>query len=146
MKTMKQLALTAVLALTAACTASTLAFDDDLQLGFDWRREDTAQYRPEPVVTAAGGAGEIVVGARLSAPSPCEKLTADARSGDGRTVELEVRILPDAPACIAVIGNFAYTARVQGLEPGVYTVRVRHLYPGTGWPSGTVLETPVTVQ
>ncbi|HEX8692502.1 MAG TPA: hypothetical protein VF746_08795 [Longimicrobium sp.] len=151
---MKKLALTTVLVLATACGSSsgssvpTLSSEDNggaFQLGFDWRQE-AGPYRSQPVVTAAGGAREIVVDAHLSASSPCHKLTADARSNDGRTVELEVRILSDAPVCAASIGNFGYTARMRGLAPGTYTVRVRHLYPGTGWPSGTVLETPVTVR
>lgn len=142
---MRRMATFALAVLAAACSA-TIGVDDRVPLEFEWDRENTAEYRPQPIVTAAGGEGQIVVDARLSASSPCEKLTAAAGRDGARTVELEVRIVPDAPVCLAVIDNYAYTARVLGLEPGAWTVRVRHLYPGTGWPSGTVLETPVTVR
>jgi hypothetical protein len=103
------------------------------------------EWLEHPEVAATGDAGAVRVDARLSAPSPCQQLTAQA-DRSGSEVTLRVRISPVGEACVASIGTFEYAAVIGQLAPGSYQLRVVHEYPGTGWPSGPVLEQTVEVR
>jgi hypothetical protein len=85
-----------------------------------------------------------VVEGKVTAPSPCQRLSGSAE-GEGRTVDVTVRIEPVGQACMAILGGFTYTARASGLAPGDYTLRVRHDYPGAEW-DPPVQELQVTVR
>ncbi|HYJ78414.1 MAG TPA: hypothetical protein VEW03_02335 [Longimicrobiaceae bacterium] len=128
----------------AGCTSAIAGSDGDPQLEFTVREMTAGNYMPAPVVTATGGDGEIVVQAELSAPDPCQRVRAEL-DGEGKSLRLDVYIERVGEACVAVIGNFGYTGRVHGLPAGSYTLAVRHTYPGTGWPGGTVHTTTVNV-
>lgn len=145
---MKKIIALAAAVLAAGCVeAGTLP--DGADLSFEARQDGMGTYLPQPQLQAQGGDGQVVVTARLSAPDPCQTLEARLRPTGAVTipeVTLDVTVRPRTGACAAVIGTFAYTARVTGLEPGRYTLRVRHDYPGTGWPGGIVLEETMDVR
>ena len=130
--------------LLAGC-ALELTGPNPAELEFSVDAAHHGEWLEHPEVTAAGGNGAIRVDARLSAPDPCQQLTADA-GRSGSTVTLRVRISRVGEACIAAIGTFEYAAVIGQLAPGSYQLRVVHEYPGTGWPSGQVLERTVEVR
>ena len=100
----------------------------------------------EQRATAEGAAGGAVVRGTITTPNPCHRLAAAVeRSGETVTVRLSATADPDQ-MCIASIGAIPYTATVRGLPAGSYTLRVLHLYPGTGWETATALETRVTAR
>lgn len=100
----------------------------------------------EQRATAEGAAGGAVVRGTVTTPNPCHRLAgAVERSGETVTVRVTATADPDQ-MCIASIGAIPYTATVRGLPAGTYTLRVLHLYPGTGWDTATALETRVTAR
>lgn len=100
----------------------------------------------EQASAAEGAAGGAVVRGTISTPTPCHRLSAAAqRAGETVTVTVSATADPDA-MCVQAIGAIPYTATVRGLPAGSYALRVQHTYPGTGWPTATVLETRVTAR
>jgi hypothetical protein len=81
-------------------------------LDFSVRAASDHQFL-EPVVTAEGQDGRIVVAARISTPDPCRRITG---SLDAAGTELTVRVSvqrSSSEACIQVIGTFVYDAVVR---------------------------------
>lgn len=116
-------------------------------LTFHWEAGDPGDFLERPDVRATAGSGQVEVTARLSAPDPCRDLSGElSRSGQELTLTVSVRGRDDGMMCTAVVATFGYTATLGGLAPGSYTLRVVHDYPGTGWPSGPVLEESLTVR
>lgn len=75
-----------------------------------------------------GGAGALTVSGTMA--TPCLDQPVDgALEADGAELVLTVQPRP-VDGCLTAIGYRAYTARVTGLQPGVYRVRV--LYPARG--------------
>jgi hypothetical protein len=143
MKTRILLALAALA--TAGCDLPSAidGYTDDVRLEFS-AREDRGPQLAAPELTFTGGDGEIVVEGLLNTADPCRTFSADARSENGR-LELVVRIQRRGELCIAVLGRFAYTARLLDLAPGTYDLAVVHEFPGSGWGSYR-RETQVTVR
>lgn len=110
-----------------------------------WESAGHGEWLEQPDVTATGGHGLIRVDARLSAPNPCQSLSAELDRSDVGAI-LRVRIERRDESCVAVIGTFQYEAVMEELPAGEYHVEVVHEYPGTGWPSGTVHEESVIVR
>jgi hypothetical protein len=133
MKTRITLALIALLAAGCDMPSSIDDYTDHVRLEFSARSSQSGPPVAEPEVTLTGGDGEIVVEGRLSTPNPCQDFAADAVSIDGRRLELVVQVRQRQVLCAAVIGSFAYTARLLELEPGTYDLSVVHEYPGSGW-------------
>jgi hypothetical protein len=117
----------------------------EAHLDFSWEPDRHGTYREEPVVAVSGGDGTVRIDAELSAPSPCQALSGELGT-EGGVLEVRVRISTVGEACVASIGYFRYAATIQGLSAGSYPLRVVHLYPGTGWPSGAVLTTEIEVR
>jgi hypothetical protein len=132
MKTRIALAVAALLA--AGCDTRSIVDDytDDVRLEFSARNDQAGPPVTEPEITFTGGDGEIVVEGRLSAANPCQDFSADAVITNGHRLDLEVRVRQKQVVCAAVIGRFAYTARLLELEPGTYDLSVVHEYPGSG--------------
>lgn len=144
MKTRILIALAALLA--AGCDTPT-AIDDyreDVRLEFTSRDNMAGPPAEEPELVFTGGEGEVVVEGRLRAPDPCQEITADAFLEGGR-LRLTVRVQSRRLFCAAVIGRFAYTARLLELAPGTYDLTVVHEYSNNGWGT-TRHETQVTVR
>jgi hypothetical protein len=100
----------------------------------------------EQQAAAEGAAGGAVVRGTISTPNPCHRLAAAVeRAGETVTVRITATADPET-MCIASIGAIPYTATLRGLPAGSYTLRVLHLYPGTGWETATALETRVTAR
>jgi hypothetical protein len=142
-------ALTALLLLgAAACTelalAAPLAGLLDFRAWSAWG-EAGPGLASGPRVEAEGGSGRIVVRGRVRTPSPCQALTG-LLVPLGRELRLEVVVRPVGDGCADAIGAFDYRAELRRLPPGEYTVRVRYLYPGTGWETLTALERTVKVR
>lgn len=115
-------------------------------LDFTWEAVQAGDYLERPEVSFTTAPGGVRVEARLSAPDPCRRLSGTVRR-TGRDVALQVVIRPpEGGMCVTVVGNYTYSASIGGLEPGTYTLKVIHDYPGTGWPSGPVLEESFTVR
>jgi hypothetical protein len=144
MPTMMIRTVAALAALLLSGCALELTGPNPADLEFTVMAAHHGEWLEHPEVNATGDAGAIRVNARLSAPSPCQQLTADA-DRSGSQVTLRVRITPVGEACVASIGTFEYVAVIGQLAPGSYQLRVIHEYPGTGWPSGPVLEQGVEV-
>ncbi len=131
---------------TAACTELALAAPLAGLLDFRaWSAWGDTRAASGPGVVAEGGSGRIVVRGRVRTPSPCQALTG-LLVPLGRELRLEVVVRPVGDGCADAIGAFDYRAEVRRLPPGEYTVRVRYLYPGTGWETLTALERPVRVR
>lgn len=94
---------------------------------------------------AEGGDGTIVVRGRVDTPDPCRRLSGTVEAAGGQ-VTLRVDAAREGEMCTQVIAAFAYDARITGLAPGTYRLRVVHAYPGTGWDARTALEQSVTVR
>lgn len=75
-----------------------------------------------------GGAGALTVSGTLSTPCIGQPVGGALDAG-GAELVLTVQPRP-VDGCLTAIGYRAYTARVTGLEPGVYRVRV--VYPARG--------------
>lgn len=134
----------------AACTELALAAPLAGLLDFRaWSAWGETRPAPGPMsgpgVVAEGGSGRIVVRGRVRTPSPCQALTG-LLVPLGRELRLEVVVRPVGDGCADAIGTFDYRAEVRRLPPGEYTVRVRHLYPGTGWETVAALERIVRVR
>lgn len=100
----------------------------------------------EQGATAQGAAGGATVRGTVTTPTPCHKLTGTV-AHTGGTVVLRVAAAADPEAmCIQSIGSVPFTATIRGLPAGTHPLRVEYVYPGTGWPSATALETRVTVR
>lgn len=100
----------------------------------------------EQGATAEGMAGSAVVRGTATTPTPCHKLTGTVERTGG-TIVLRVAAAADPDMmCIQSIGSVPYTATIRGLPAGTHPLRVEHVYPGTGWPAATALETRVTVR
>jgi hypothetical protein len=118
----------------------------DLPLEFSARAAQHGQWLEVPVMEAEGQPGRITVNARLSTPDPCRVLSGDLR-GEGSKLVLAVAVRPNgSEGCYQVIGTFEYDAVIPGLRPGNYHLQVVHTYPGTGWPTSTVLDRQVQVR
>ena len=137
---MKRIALFALAAL-AACSTDTLLPPPDATLAFAAQATQGA----EPYVRATGREGEIVVDGLAVTSSPCHTL-AGALDTDGSALELTVTQNPHGGACAAILGHFTYEARIGGLEPGTYRVRVAHRSGVAGEPVGPILDQRVTVR
>jgi hypothetical protein len=87
--------------------------------------------------------GEIAVLGILGTPNPCQDLSAELVR-DETLIELRIRARARPVVCVDMIGTFAYRARAQ-VPSGSYSLRVRHEYPGTGWPAEVARETTVIV-
>ena len=94
---------------------------------------------------AEGQAGGIAVQGRMQTPDPCRRLSAAVEAGGGQ-VTLRVEAVREGDMCAQVLAAFAYDARITGLAPGSYRLRVVHAYPGGGWEPRTELEQSVTVR
>ncbi len=94
---------------------------------------------------AEGEAGAIVVQGRMQTPDPCRRLSGTVEAAGGQ-VTLRVDAAREGEMCTQVIAAFGYDARITGLAPGTYRLRVVHAYPGTGWDARTALEQSVTVR
>lgn len=130
---MKRLAILLAALSLAACENPGSIDDYSFGVGLDFTsRPSTPPTPPVPQLTVTGGAGEILVEGKVTAPSPCQRLSGSSY-GEGRTVAITVRIEPVGQACAAILGSFTYTARATGLAPGDYTLRVQHDYPGAEW-------------
>lgn len=115
----------------------------------------TVELTPEPpsvpegeehAAAAEPAAGGIDVRGTLSAPTPCHRLDGEA-TADGAEVVLRVSATPDPEAmCAQMIASLGYAARIRGVAPGTYSLRVVHAYPGIGWDEHTALETQVAVR
>lgn len=143
---MRRIALLAALPVAlAACDGLRIVVNDDLDLEFTFREEPRDVFHVHPLVEAAGGAGRIVVDARLSLPSPCHELTG-AAARDAERVTLTVTIHPVGEFCVGSVGSFAYRAEHLRLEPGAYRLRVVHDVAGDGVPGRMVHEETVMVR
>lgn len=108
--------------------------------------EPSAAAGEEHAAAAEPAAGGITVRGTLSAPNPCQRLSAEV-DADGGEVVLRVLARSDPDAmCAQVIASLGYTAEVRGLAPGTYTLRVVHAYPDSGWDEHTALTTQVAVR
>jgi hypothetical protein len=145
MKTRIALAVAALLAAGCDMPASIDDYTDDVRLEFSARNNQAGPPVTEPEITVTGGDGEIVVEGGFSAANPCQDVGADAFSVNGRRLELVVQVRQRQVICAAVVGRFAYTARLLELEPGTYDLSVVHDYPGSGW-NQVRRETQVTVR
>lgn len=116
-------------------------------LEFAWEVAQQGDYLERPEVTVTAVPGGVRIESRLSAPDPCRRLAGEVRRA-GRGVSLHVTVHPPerGTMCAAVVGSYVYSASIGGLDPGAYTLRVVHDYPETGWPSGAVLESSITVR
>ncbi|HEV2147959.1 MAG TPA: hypothetical protein VGR37_11205 [Longimicrobiaceae bacterium] len=137
----------------AACTDLALPVPHLARLDFD-ARSTSGEGRPaaltsasssSPEVQVQGGAKRIVVRGRIRTPNPCQNVSA-VLVPLGRDLRLDVTARRTGDGCPDVIGTFTYQAVVDGLPAGRYRVRVRHLCPGTGWETRTVLDHPVWVR
>lgn len=115
------------------------------ELDFSVESAGHGQYLEQPEVEATGTVRGLTVSSRLSTPDPCQRITGELGRW-GTRVTVRVTIASEGQGCLAVVGTFRYSAVVRGLAPGRYTLHVVHDYPGTGWPSGMVLEQDVTVR
>ncbi|HEU0076766.1 MAG TPA: hypothetical protein VFQ76_03900, partial [Longimicrobiaceae bacterium] len=82
---------------------------------------------------------------RMETPDPCRRLSGAVEAADGR-VTLRVEAVREGDMCAQVLAAFTYDARITGLAPGTYRLRVVHAYPGGGWEPRTELEQSVTVR
>lgn len=92
-----------------------------------------------------GSAGAVAVQGRMDTPDPCRRLSGTVEAAGGQ-LTLRVDAAREGDMCTQVIAAFAYDARITGLAPGTYRLRVVHAYPGTGWDARTALEQSVTVR
>lgn len=139
---MKRVAILSAVVL-AGCTMP-LALDRPA-LQFDVQALQHGQWLEEPEVTVSGGTGVISIETVMSTPDPCRTFEADA-ARHGSELVLQVVVRREGDVCPGVIGTFAYSAQLAGMEPGVYLVTVTHAFPGTGWEGPrTVYHAPVQV-
>ncbi len=90
--------------------------------------------------------GGLMVKGTLRTPNPCVDVSA-AVERKNSVVTLTIRAGPKGQGmCVAVIGHFVYEARINGVPPGRYTLRVLHAYPRTGWATATALEKDVNLR
>lgn len=125
-----------------ACGGKTPNVPDTAVLRFTPR---APQSGPPNVVTAEAGQRLIIVRATLSGPDPCRTLDGELTQMD-RELTLRVFIRPMAVVCAQVIGQYAYDAAIERLQPGTYVLQVIHTYPTTGWPTDTVLSQTIEVR
>lgn len=80
----------------------------------------------EPVISAQGGVGEILLEGELSTSTPCFEIKGRARLvGHELTVDIMASQRPHEP-CAGMVAWFRYQARLGKLTPGSYRVRVLH--------------------
>jgi hypothetical protein len=132
MKTRIALAVAALLAAGCDTPSAIDDYTDDVRLEFSARESRSGPPIAEPEITLTGGDGEIVAEGRLSTPNPCQDFSAEAYTVNGRRLELVVQVRQRQGLCAAVVGSFAYTARLLELAPGTYDLSVVHEYPGSG--------------
>lgn len=117
----------------------------DARLEFTARDDPRDYYAtvPEPAVSVAGGG--VRVDTRMT-DRACQDLEAELDAG-GRTLDVRVSIVATRTfrVCVGPNANYVYTARVLGLEPGRYRLRVRHVYPEAGRPDVQVLDWEIDV-
>ncbi|MGH7476558.1 MAG: hypothetical protein ACRELD_09735 [Longimicrobiales bacterium] len=131
--------------LLSGCYLEGLTDANSVELDFSVEPAGHGQWLEQPEFEVSGDVGQLTVTSRLSTPDPCQQLTGEA-SRSGSRVTLRITIVREGEGCYDVIGTFRYTALISGLAPGTYELRVIHDYPGTGWPSGPVLERDVAVR
>lgn len=110
----------------------------------------TLDANPAPATGSAPSAGVEVgpEGVRVSGvmalPDRCQGLTADV-SRDERTVRLWIMRDPVQETCPPGATNVAYTAEIDGLEPGRYNLQVVHGRPGKWRGTEPVLVHPIVI-
>jgi len=80
---------------------------------------------PEPTYTARGVEGGVVVDGHFWTPSPCFEVDGTAVLA-ARMLTLTVTARQVGEACVTVVATFLYTAEIEGLTAGDYTLRVVH--------------------
>ncbi|MGC9529214.1 MAG: hypothetical protein ACP5G2_01150 [Candidatus Bipolaricaulaceae bacterium] len=69
--------------------------------------------------------GQVVVSGVILTDTPCQHLVPSLRVG-GDWIVLSADSIAQPGACPICLGSVAYQARIVGLEPGRYTLRVKH--------------------
>lgn len=137
--------LLAVLAAASLAACRGTAGPSPGQLTFRVLEEDAPAAGPDEAGVRVSG-GDVVVEGVLRTPTPCWGLEGSL-ARDGRRLRLEVEARErDVDACIQVLENHVYRARIAGLAPGTYELLLTHARASeTGRSSKVVLEADVTV-
>lgn len=116
------------LLLAAACSHGA----DAAIVELDSRPLSRLDARAESLAEVVGGHHTIVVRRMMRVSDPCRTLSADLVHRGG---QLTMRVVaePDGRSCAPADAYMAYTARIRGLPPGRYDLRVVHAHgPGQG--------------
>jgi len=132
------------LSLLAAC--GMWPFGTDLLISFDLGVIDGWAFEDFAVVSA--DRGRIIVQGAATIPDRCNALEVDGLDRSGESIELVLQIVDRSEPgyqCPDQVLRWHYTAAIGVLSPGVYSLRVRYTYPGSGWTDRTVFDGPVPV-
>ncbi len=100
--------------------------------------------RGESVAAVESGHHTIEVRRTIRIPDPCRTLAGDLVEVAG-ALTLRIVAVPDGRSCPPGESYLAYTARIEGLPPGRYELRVVHAPLRTRGRAEVALEHPVLV-
>lgn len=123
----KTRALALFIAVLLAGCSSIVGGDAEMKLSF--RYQATPAWTV-PSLSTTSRDGKLIVFNGMTTPVPCYRLEGSAGK-TGRTIELVVRAERAQGGCTFDIGTFQYLAELENLQPGSYTLRLWHEYPGT---------------
>lgn len=125
--------------LLAACSQPL----EEMSLQFAAEPLDNAEIREWSVAHAEGGFHRITVRRTLPEPDTCQAVDGSLATS-GR--EILLRVTSESTGeCPLANALYGYTATIEGVPAGRYTLKVMHLRPGQGG-AEVVMDQPITVR
>jgi len=75
--------------------------------------------------TVSFDGSRMILKGTVITPTPCHHLIPDSRITANR-IDVSITSIPQPGACMLCLGAIGYEAQIADLQPGTYTLRVRH--------------------
>jgi hypothetical protein len=110
-------------------------WSDSLELLFDYFESGSGQVIEPSFDPSTISAGQIIFAGQLNTPVPCYRLVSDL-DDNGSQLSMDIRATRSATVgCDTIVGRFIYSGAIRNLNPGTYSLRVRHIYDLPNWPA-----------
>jgi hypothetical protein len=117
--------------LAAGCSL----FSDSIELDFEFAELADGQVVEPLFDPTTIAAGQIIFAGQLNTPVPCYRLVGNLNDR-GSVLTLEIRATRSSSSdCGTIVGRFIYSGTIRNLNPGTYSLRVRHVYDVPDWPA-----------